>query len=179
MPVNLELKAKIKSTSTFSQIAQQIGAKYNTTMLQEDIYFYSTKGRLKLRSINGDKAELIFYERDENTNSRLSEYQIYPVADKDLMKKILQLAYGIRVVVKKQRILFIYKNSRIHIDKVDKLGDFIEFEVILGKPDNDGQELMKFLIDKFSDQFLYIIQDSYSDLLEKQQTMEGVNPNNL
>lgn len=167
MPVNLELKAKLKSTSSLSKITQAIGAKYITTMLQEDIYFYSTNGRLKLRVINEDKAELIFYERDEKTNSRLSDYQIYPVADKDLMKKILQLAYGIRLVVKKQRQLFIYENCRIHIDKVDGLGDFLEFEVLLNNSNEDGQEMMKFLCDKFSGEFLYILQNSYSDLLEK------------
>ncbi len=173
MPANLELKAKVASVSSLIQIAEGIGATYITTMLQEDTYFYSTKGRLKLRVINEDKAELIFYDRDEKTNYRLSEYQIYPIADKDLMRKILQLAYGIRLVVKKKRQLFIYKNCRIHIDKVDGLGDFLEFEVLLNNSDENGKELMKFLCDKFSGEFLYIFQDSYSDLLEKVQNKGG------
>ncbi|MDI6803934.1 MAG: class IV adenylate cyclase [Bacteroidota bacterium] len=173
MPSNLELKAKIASISSLSQIAEEIGATYITTMLQEDTYFYSTKGRLKLRVINEDKAELIFYDRDETTNYRFSEYQIYRVADKELMRKILEHAYGIRSIVKKQRQLFTYKNCRIHIDQVDGLGDFLELEVILSKSDNDGEELMKFLSDKFSSQFLCIIQDSYSDILEKEQNKGG------
>lgn len=178
MPVNLELKAKIASTTSVSQIAEDIGATYITTMLQEDTYFHSTKGRLKLRVINEDKAELIFYDRDEKTNYRLSEYQIYPIEEKDLMKKILQLAYGIRLDVKKKRQLFIYKNCRIHIDSVDGLGDFLEFEVLLNNSDENGKELMKFLYDKFSGEFLSILQDSYSDLLEKLQ-IKGIKSNNL
>lgn len=178
MPANLELKAKVASISALLQIAEEIGATYITTMFQEDIYLYSSKGRLKLRVIDEDKAELIFYERDEKTNYRLSEYQIYPVEDKVLLRKILEHAYGIRLVVKKQRQLFAYKNCRIHIDKVEGLGDFLEFEVILSNSDDDGKELMKFLYDKFSSQFLCIVQDSYSDLLEREQN-KGVNSNNL
>lgn len=176
MPANLELKAKVAESSTLRQIAEDIGATYIATMHQEDTYFYTTKGRLKLRVINDDKAELIFYDRDEKTNYRLSEYQIYPVAEKELMKKILQQAYGIRSVIKKQGQLFIYKNCRIHLDKVDGLGHFLEFEVMLDKSDNNhiqNEDTMKFLADKFSSQFLRIIQVSYSDLLEKAQNKGG------
>lgn len=38
---------------------------------------------------------------------------------------------GIRGVLIKERYLFLYKQTRIHLDKVEGLGDFMELEVII------------------------------------------------
>ena len=38
-----------------------------------------------------------------------------------------------KAVVEKKRILYLYKNTRIHLDKIKKLGNFIELESVVVK----------------------------------------------
>ena len=49
----------------------------------------------------------------------------------------LAAALGIRTVVRKQRTVYLHKNVRIHLDAVDGLGTFLEFEAVMpdGAPD--------------------------------------------
>lgn len=47
----------------------------------------------------------------------------------NLIERILSSAMGVLGVVKKTRHIFIVGRTRIHIDNVDDLGNFIELEV--------------------------------------------------
>jgi adenylate cyclase class IV len=42
---------------------------------------------------------------------------------------VLTQALGARGQVKKRRLLFMYQQTRIHVDKVEGLGNFMELEV--------------------------------------------------
>ena len=48
-----------------------------------------------------------------------------------MLKKTLVMALGLVGIVQKTRYLFHYGQTRIHLDKVEKLGHFIEFEYVL------------------------------------------------
>ncbi|MBI2070174.1 MAG: class IV adenylate cyclase [Elusimicrobia bacterium] len=99
---------------------------------QEDIYFYVTRGRLKLRR-TGRTACLIRYERSDESKGRESRYEIVNVDDGEAMKNILAEHLGIRAVVKKRRLVYFWKNVRLHVDEVDGLGRFIEIESVTGE----------------------------------------------
>lgn len=47
------------------------------------------------------------------------------------LKKVLECSLGIVGVVKKKRTLFMVERTRIHVDDVEKLGHFMELEVIV------------------------------------------------
>jgi predicted adenylyl cyclase CyaB len=49
---------------------------------------------------------------------------------------VLDAALGVRVVVEKRRRLFLHGCVRIHLDDVEGLGHFLEFEAI-APPDSD------------------------------------------
>lgn len=75
---------------------------------------------------------LVFYERPDVEGPKLSEYNMVELKDQvacDGLKDILGKTNGIIGVVDKIRHLYIVGPSRIHIDKVDNLGDFMEIEV--------------------------------------------------
>lgn len=44
---------------------------------------------------------------------------------------MLSASLGVKGEVRKRRHLFIYQQTRIHLDRVDGLGNFLEFEVCL------------------------------------------------
>lgn len=45
------------------------------------------------------------------------------------MKAVLSEALGVKGVVKKTRKLFMVGQTRVHVDNVEGLGDFMELEV--------------------------------------------------
>lgn len=167
MPVNLEFKASVFSLDGVKNIAIGLSATHLITLYQTDTYFNTNKGRLKLRENNVDEAQLIYYERGENSSDRWSHYKIYNVQDFSLLKELLMNAYGVKVVVKKERDVFMYKNARIHVDKVENLGDFIEFEVIHESDVTKSSELLEFLRSSFESEISKVFLESYSDILLK------------
>ena len=165
MPQNLELKARISSVSEADRIARRLNAQVKGILHQRDIYYKVSQGRLKLRIINNSSAELIFYNRPNKKGSRYSEYFILPVYDAKLTNELCTSAFGQKVVVEKKRRLFLYKNSRIHLDEVRGLGTFIEFEVIEKHGKRQAQKLLALLATEFGIKPATTIAVSYSDLV--------------
>jgi adenylate cyclase class 2 len=86
-----------------------------------------------------------------------------PIELKDALASVL----GIKVVVSKTRRLFIFEGVRIHLDRVEGLGDFIEFEgVVADEGDPSGfAELLDDLRRSFGIREADLLRGSYSDLL--------------
>lgn len=78
-------------------------------------------------------AEYIFYKRPNIPGPKLCNYNKIALNSDtaELLMTILSESMGIVGVVKKIRQLFIVGQTRIHIDQVDGLGNFIELEVSL------------------------------------------------
>jgi len=171
LPKNLELKASLSSVASGRKIARFIGATNGGILHQTDTYFDVQEGRLKLREIDSKRVELIYYKRANRRGSRFSHYMVIPVPNSTEFKKSLLDAYSKRAVVKKVRRLFLYENSRIHIDSVDGLGNFVEFEVPVARGKVQAVALMNFLKKAFRISSRSIVASSYGDLLETKLPM--------
>ena len=171
---NLEIKVRISSISEAAIVARRLKAQAKGILLQRDIYYKVPRGRLKLRIINNRSAELIFYNRPNRKGGRYSDYFVLPVKDAILTNGLCSAAFGQKVVVEKKRRLFLYKNSRIHLDEVRGLGTFIEFEVLVkhGKP--KAQKLLEMLSEEFNIKHSAIVAVSYSDLLFNSRRIKKV-----
>ncbi len=149
MPRNFEVKAKVDDISFLEKIAIEIGAVFDNDFFQVDTYFDIPDGRLKMREFGDGKAELIFYRRGETSEKRWSDYDVVPVCEVEKLKNLLAKIFGLKVIVEKRRKVYLYKSARIHLDKVNGLGDFVEFEVICEGDEKQAEELMEFLIKRF------------------------------
>lgn len=125
---NLELKAVDRDPARSRRICEELGAEARGVLDQEDTYFEVARGRLKLRRERGAPARLIAYERSDDAGQRESRYRIVEVADDVELQSALAGALGIRAVVRKERRLFLHEGVRVHLDRVDGLGDFVELE---------------------------------------------------
>jgi len=71
-------------------------------------------------------------------------------------------------VVDKSRRLFVFEGVRIHLDHVDGLGDFIEFEGVIGTDGSDDSERFEKLLTKLRSAFGIreddLLAGSYADL---------------
>jgi predicted adenylyl cyclase CyaB len=171
MPRNFEIKAKVNDISLLEKIAIEIGARFDADFVQVDTYFDTWDGRLKMREFGNDRAELIFYRRVETSERRWSDYEVVQVCEPEKLKNLLAKIFGLKVVVEKRRKVYLYENARIHLDKVNGLGDFIEFEVMCDGDEKQVEELMEFLIERFGLKQENFIKVSYSDLLIQKQKL--------
>lgn len=80
---------------------------------------------------NNCKGVLISYDRLDSEGPKLSKFKKCEVPNYCELSEVLEDALGKRGVVKKQRLLFLVGQTRVHIDKVEGLGDFMELEVSL------------------------------------------------
>ena len=142
MATNLEFKAQCQSLKSLYPRLADLNATHCETVQQIDTYFHVTgekdsstseacEPRLKLREIDeATEAWLIYYERPNRDESRYSQYQLCEIADPKSLKTLLTAALGVKTIVKKQRELWMFNNTRIHLDTVVDLGQFIELETV-------------------------------------------------
>ena len=138
---NVELKARDPDPARSLERALALGAEDKGEIRQSDTYFARARGRLKLRESQTEGSplwdELIQYSRPDSTDARTSAYQRVPVADAAALHEALDAAYGTLVSVVKRRRLLLWEGVRIHLDDVEGLGTFLEFEAVA----EDGSDL--------------------------------------
>ena len=167
---NLEIKAKCGSLSELRERVQTLGAACHGTMRQVDTYFRVPNGRLKLRELGDTHAELIYYERPNQSGLRYSNYQICEIADAASFKTLMLNALTARVVVEKQRELWMYGDTRIHLDDVVGLGAFVELETVMrGQTEHDAYTEHDYVRTALDIQASAVVSVSYSDLLLSMQ----------
>lgn len=131
MPENVEIKARIKDMEGLLARLTALNPEPEALLFQEDIFFYSPQGRLKLRLFTAARGELIYYERPDTTGPKQSTYVCTATEQPEALQMVLTAALGVRGVVRKQRRLYKLGQTRVHVDEVESLGNFIELEVVL------------------------------------------------
>lgn len=134
MPRNVEIKARLDGERALAEAAARaaaLGAAGPRFIGQDDTFFNCPNGRLKLRAFADGGGELIFYRRADATGPKESFYVLAPVADCDAVREALTLAWGQAGRVVKRRELWLVGRTRVHLDRVEGLGAFLELEVVL------------------------------------------------
>lgn len=174
---NLELKARDLDPARSLGTCESLGAEDKGMLFQRDTYFKVQQGRLKLREQPGVEAHLIAYERPDLPDQKESRYRIVPTRYPDELRDALSAALGTWVVVSKARRLFILDGIRIHLDQVDELGTFIEFEGVVANKGDLGRYESRWsglrLAFGIRDEDLQCL--SYSDLLNEARIKEATN----
>ncbi|KAF1054242.1 MAG: hypothetical protein GAK41_00638 [Burkholderia gladioli] len=97
------------------------------------------RGRLKLRRLDDNTPpELIFYQRDDRDGPKVSYYTRSTVTNPEAMHALLATGLTTRGIVSKERHVYLVGRTRIHLDSVDGLCDFIELEVVLAEGDEEA-----------------------------------------
>ncbi len=169
MPTNIEIKAHVRDLAGLRSRAEAASDTPVQVIPQEDTFFHTPKGRLKLRQLQPDLAQLVYYERPDQDGPKRSNYHIFETHDPAGLKTALSLALGVRGVVRKTRYLYLAGQTRIHLDDVEGLGQFMELEVVLqdGQSDADGQSIAEDLMARLGVQPGDLLEGAYMDLLEK------------
>ncbi|XP_069485560.1 uncharacterized protein [Ambystoma mexicanum] len=195
MPSNVEIKASVKNLELLMSKAQSLSGSHGERITQRDTFFIVPRGRLKLRDFmdsitkhqqdipllsnmkifstvqhrNNGHGQLIFYERPDLDGPKLSNYSISATADPTGLATVLSESLGVRGVVMKERQLFMVGQTRIHVDRVEGLGHFLELEVVLtdGQSPVEGEAIAQSLMKELGIQPDALITGAYIDLLLK------------
>jgi predicted adenylyl cyclase CyaB len=167
MPSNIEIKARLPDPAATRAAAAAISDTPPETLRQRDTFFRCGTGRLKLRQVDTGGAELIFYERPDVPGVKRSTYEITPVADANSLRAVLSSALGVTQVVEKTRTLYLVGQTRVHLDSVDGLGEFLELEVML-RPEQtpaDGEAIAAGLMERLGIREADLCSGAYADMI--------------
>ncbi|HTP00466.1 MAG TPA: class IV adenylate cyclase [Anaerolineales bacterium] len=169
MPSNIEIKARARDFAEIRRRAAKLADAPVEVIPQEDTFFHAPKGRLKLRVRGQGPAQLIYYERPDQDGPKRSDYQIFETTEPEPLKLTLGKALGVRGVVRKTRYLYLVGQTRVHLDDVEGLGQFMELEVVMqpGQPDADGQAIARELMSKLGVKPADLLEGAYMDLIEQ------------
>jgi predicted adenylyl cyclase CyaB len=138
---NLEIKARCGDLAAARAVALRLGAQPASDEEQQDTYFATARGRLKLRETSSGRAELIPYLRPDRPGVRRSDYRVLDVPDGEGVRALLSEILGVVRTVRKRREVLLWRNVRIHLDRVEGLGSFVELEAVFdGSPGAEAEQ---------------------------------------
>ena len=167
MPRNLELKIQCDSLSSLKKTLKKINAEFSGELIQKDVYYKNEKGLLKLRIENGEQS-LIKYLRDEEGKDRWSDYHVLKLSGGNA-EEFFNDIFEVEAIVEKKRLLYMYNNTRIHVDEVKDLGKFLELETLVLSGLEDAQNRFNEIIDLLHLDINKQIKNSYKILIEKKK----------
>ena len=167
MARNVEIKARIERVEALAPRAAALADGGPIEIVQDDTFFTCPHGRLKLRAFSATDGQLIFYRRSDQAGPKESFFLISPTSSPDTLREALTLAYGQAGRVRKHRTLYLGGRTRIHLDRVQDLGDFLELEVVMqdGEPAEAGVTIAHDLLAKLGVAPDQLIEQAYVDLL--------------
>ncbi len=162
----VEIKARVPS---IDDIRKLIVGKYRFVGVfhQIDTYYDVPRGRLKIREIEGrEGAQLVYYLRENIEGPKKSLVKLANIHDVDSLKSIFDELFGVKVIVDKIREIYLYQGVQVHLDKVEGLGEFIEFELEVDENKfMNGRKKLQEMMNVLGIKEKWLIKGSYSDLL--------------
>ena len=165
---NIEFKAELRDLEAARCQCRLAGAIYIGRLYQTDTYYKLPDGRLKRREAIDEPTEWIFYHRDDHVRPRVSNYSI--LTDEQARRRWGTYSLREWLQVRKIRELWMLDNVRIHLDDVESLGTFIEFEAVVGTGHDTAacQAAVGRLRAMFGAVLGEAVSVSYSDLMDEQ-----------
>lgn len=169
MPQNIEIKATLKNRAFVEAAAARLSHHGPEIIQQRDFFFPCQRGRLKLRILAEKRGELIYYQRSDAAHVRSSHYQIARTSDPEVLLEILTQAVGEPKILVKERTLYLIGQTRLHLDRVVDLGEFIELEVVMepGQSEDSGTAIANRLLSALEIDDDDFLGKAYIDLLQE------------
>lgn len=126
---NVEFKAELRDIALARTLLPTLGATFVEVLKQTDTYCRIADAKLKKRETVGYPTEWVFYSRASRTRPKLSTFTIY--SDEAARERFGSAPLPVWLVVRKSRELWTWQGIRIHLDSVEGLGNFVEFEALV------------------------------------------------
>lgn len=163
---NVEIKARAGDLGAVRAAVEGLADQGPEVIEQADTFFECARGRLKLRRLSQSRGELIYYERADSTDPAEATYVICPTDEPELLTDVLSRAFGVKGVVRKRRTVYLVGQTRVHLDEVEGLGQFVELEVVLDKGQSaaEGRRIVRDLMAQLGLRQADLVEKAYIDL---------------
>jgi adenylate cyclase class IV len=173
---HIGLKASYPFPGALLKRCRELGADDRGERWQRDTHFEVACGELKLREERPGRAHLIQAGRVGEADERERRLHLVEVRDSAALSAALADVMGIRAVVVKRRRLLLWRDVRIHIDRVDRLGTYIELEAVAPADSDVAEErrllgLLRTTLGIVDD---HVLACGYADLLAETHGSTGV-----
>ncbi len=167
MARNVEIKARVSDPEAMRRLVEGAAGTAPEILEQTDTFFRVGGGRFKLRQVAGTGGELIYYQRENQGGPKESRFERVAVADAPALRALLAAALGACGEVRKRRLVYRIGRTRIHLDRVEGLGEFLELEVQLApdEPPAAGIAVARELMRRFGIGEQALVPQAYVDLL--------------
>jgi predicted adenylyl cyclase CyaB len=164
---NVEIKARVGDRHETRRKVTGMAEGQTEALVQTDTFFRVEAGRLKLRECSGKPPELIYYTRPDAPGPSESRYARVAVLDAPALRELLASALGVYGQVSKRRLVYRVGRTRVHLDEVEGLGDFLELEVELDEeePASAGVQEARRLMSLLGIHEDALVSQAYVDLL--------------
>lgn len=161
---SVEIKHELRDPELAIACLRSLRAINVGASFQVDSCYRLSSGRLIKREIAGEPTEWIAYQRDDAPAARVCRFTVYSEHE-------AQHRFGLREMpvwtqVRKRRELWITGAVRVHVDMVDRLGWFIEFEALVSA--KQGVDKCRGLVENVRDKMRLALGEaigvSYADL---------------
>jgi predicted adenylyl cyclase CyaB len=163
---NVDFKAELRDAELARNLLLSVKATHVETIDQVDTYFRLASGRLKKRQSPQQATEYIFYHRPDSLQPRISSFTIY--SEQQALRQFGVLNWPVWVVVRKHREIFQHTHVRIHLDRVEQLGWFIEMQSLVTPQNNLAKchQNIHLLRQALSPALGEMISSSYAEMIE-------------
>lgn len=172
MSQNIEIKALAGDFVLLKAKLASLQARHVETLQQHDTFYRMPFGKFKLRRFDGGNSELIVYFRRDSFGPKQSKYFRFTLA-RGIHRALQPIGRLWPKVgdVRKTRELFMYGETRIHLDRVEGLGKYVEFEVVLRSDDKSalkcGMQTAEYLMSNLGIEDSDLVSKAYIDLLPR------------
>jgi predicted adenylyl cyclase CyaB len=168
MARNIEIKARIPDLGPTRARASSLASGEGQVINQTDTFFAVSRGRLKVRAFSDGSGELISYERADQQGPKESVYARVACSDARALSSALSSVMSVRGIVVKEREVFVIGRTRVHLDRVENLGCFVELEVVLMPEESaeQGHREAHALLRSLQIPERALVAEAYIDLLE-------------
>lgn len=161
---SVEIKHELRDPELAIACLRQRKAINIGATFQVDSCYRLSSGRLLKREIEGEPTEWIAYQRDDTPQARVCRFTVY--SENEAQQRFGMRDMPVWTQVRKRRELWITGPVRVHVDMVDRIGWFIEFEALVSSKQNAGRcrGLIEAVRNKMRIALGEAISVSYSDL---------------
>jgi len=139
MCIEIEAKLKVDSLEEIEHKLIELGARFVGEQLQTDYFFDDAKSelikkdkclRLRRQLVGKNESCFLTYKgAQEKSNFKKRQEREFEIKDSDSAHKLLlALGYEEVLIVEKRRSLWQLGNCDVALDKLSRLGDFVEIE---------------------------------------------------
>ncbi len=126
---DIALVARLRDVEAAACACRALGAEDEGTVRRTETYFTLGRHRLKLSETDDARPVLVGYSAPEAAGAGRRQSRRRIVENPGEVRAALVRQWGVKAVIKTTRRTFVLRGrARVHLDRVESLGDFVEIE---------------------------------------------------